>query len=242
MDQTQFHANKATSTEQSTFEKIKRLVNFRTSEKFTILDVGCGIGILPTELANLGHTITGLDIGNVPASNWKFIQTDINNSWPVEQNHFDIVICTDVPEHMYDPAHALVEAKKVLKPNGKLIFGVPNHFDLRQRLRTLFGKGIVHWDAVQHNESAWDFAHIRFFTHLELIEKFSKLGWHVETEQYNFMGAGILPSHLLPSFIKTLLLKLWPNLFSGKFIYLLSQETTQQKTKQIYLPFTPLGL
>lgn len=240
MNQTEFHSNKPTSTEQNTFEKVKRLINFKASQ-LAILDVGCGMGSLPNELASMGHNVTGLDIGNITASNWKFIQTDINSHWPVEAQSFDVVICTDVPEHMYDPEHILNESKKVLNETGKLIFGVPNHFDLRQRLRTLFGKGIVHWDAIKHNETAWNFAHIRFFTHKELIKKFTELDWQIEKAQFNFMGAGILPSRLLPGFIKKLLLKISPGLFSGKFIYLLNKGFGNENTENIYISTTPQG-
>lgn len=241
MNQIQFHVNKATSNDKSTFEKVRRLIDFK-ARQLAILDVGCGIGSLPKELAGMGHNVTGLDVGNAIANNWRFIQTDINNNWPVNPHSFDIVICTDVPEHMYDPEHVLTESREVLKENGKLIFGVPNQFDLRQRLRTLFGKGIVHWDAVQYNESAWDFAHIRFFTHIELTQKFSELGWHIEAEQFNFIGSGILPSRLLPGFVKKRLLKISPGLFSGKFIYLLSLQQNIAKTRQILVSFTPPGM
>jgi 2-polyprenyl-3-methyl-5-hydroxy-6-metoxy-1,4-benzoquinol methylase len=244
MNQTQFHSENVTSSEQSTFEKVKRLVDFQSGEKLTILDVGCGVGSLDSELASMGHNVTGLDVSNLTQEpqTWKYIQTDINNAWPIDPGSQDVVICTDVPEHLYDPTHILKEAQRVLKPNGKLIFGVPNHFDLRQRLRILFGKGIVHWDTVQYSKSAWDYSHIRFFTHNEVVEKFSQLGWHIDAAQFNFMGAGIVPSRLLPGFIKILLLKLWPGLFSGKFIYSLSRVRTSQSTRFIYIPSTPTGL
>jgi 2-polyprenyl-3-methyl-5-hydroxy-6-metoxy-1,4-benzoquinol methylase len=242
MNQTEFHKEKSTSSEQSAYEKIKRLVDFEHGGKLTILDVGCGLGILDGELAEMGHSVTGLDVfgPTVEPQSWKFISADINNEWPVEQGNFDLVICTDVSEHIYDPAHVLEEAQRVLKPNGELVFGVPNHFDLRQRFRTLFGKGIMHWDTIQYEETAWDYAHIRFFTHKELTEKFIKLGWHIDAAQLNFMGAGIVPG-TLPDFIKILLLKLWPGLFSGKFIYLLSLNQTTETTKTLYLPGTPRG-
>ncbi|HEX3099552.1 MAG TPA: class I SAM-dependent methyltransferase [Patescibacteria group bacterium] len=238
MDEAEFHTQKNTSHGYSTFEKIKSLVDFQNGKNLSILDVGCGQGSLDIELAQFGHTVTGLDV-NLPQTSpsnphVNFIATDITKPWPVQNASFDLVICTDVPEHMYNPMHVLEEAQRLLKPQGQLIFGVPNHFDLRQRLRTLFGKGIVHWDNLRHNESAWNYAHIRFFTHQELIKQFVASGWHVDTAQFNFMGAGIVPARLLPKFARNILLKLYPGLFSGKFIYLLSPQQNNQKTKYIY--------
>ncbi len=191
MDQTQLHKELITYGQLDTFEKIKRLINFESGSKFKVLDVGCGQGILDEHLRKLGHEVVGLDIHQelllLPP---RYIKCDINKAWPVEDKCFDLVICTDVPEHMYDPGHVLKESERVLKMNGRLIFGVPNHFDLRQRLRMLVGKGIVHWDCVQYKEEAWTFAHIRFFTLADLHRKFTESGWKILRQQFNFMGGG----------------------------------------------------
>ncbi len=244
-----YHSKTATFAEQSTFEKVRRLHQFDGSNGLNILDVGCGSGILDEELAALGHSVTGLD-SHVPSGSassysalgaWRFIQTDINSAWPVDDGTFDLVICTDVPEHMYDPTHVLDEARRVLMPEGKLIFGVPNHFDIRQRLRQLSGKGIVHWDNVQYGHTAWDYGHIRFFTIKELEKQFADSGWHIDTRQLNFMGAGIIPGRFLPAFIKRALLKLWPGLFSGKFVYSLSLEPVRE-IKYILVAQTKKGM
>jgi len=242
MNQTEFHAQVATYSTGSTYEKIKKLLSFENSNKLSILDIGCGSGVLDNELASFGHRVMGIDIQapDVLPHSWQFIEGDITQDWPVQKG-FNVVLCTDVPEHMYDPAHILQEAEHVLLPNGKLVFGVPNHFDIRQRLVMLFGNGIVHWDQKKRfNENAWDYSHIRFFTLSELEDFFAKHGWHIEARQFNFMGAGIVPN-FLPHVIKFLLLKLWPGLFSGKFIFVLSRENPQKRPKNIYISSTPEG-
>jgi len=208
-----------------------------------ILDVGCGPGILSNYLRNLGHTVVGLDIHpDLPANDPNFINCDINLPWPIENSSFDLVITTDVPEHVYDPAHILREAKRVVNSDGKLIFGVPNHFDLRQRFRSLLGKGIIHWDHVRFGENAWNYAPIRFFSLPELYSVFQANGWNPKISQFNFMGCGIIPTRFTPAFFRLFLLKSWPNLFSGKFIFLLSKETNPTNNTCIHLAKTPKGL
>ena len=44
---------------------------------------------------------------------------------PVEDGRFDVVICTEVMEHLPDPVVALKELVRVLKPGGSLIVTVP---------------------------------------------------------------------------------------------------------------------
>lgn len=244
MNQSEFHKNQAIFSKQDSYEKVRRFLDFESGAKLKILDVGSGSGALGKKLLSLGHEVVGLDINLEAAKEPWVVSCDISKQWPVEAASFDLVICLDVAEHLENPEHILNEAKRVLKDSGKLIFGVPNHFDLRQRLRILFGKGIVHWDNLRHNQRAWSYAHIRFFSLPELKAMFGQNNWTIVKSQFNFMGGGIIPSRFTPKLIKIFLVRHWPNLFSGKFIFLLSQKSleTAEKQDQIIIPYTPKGL
>lgn len=244
MDQSDFYKLYATFEASETYEKVRRLLNFETAEKFNILDVGSGSGELGKKLLSLGHRVTGLDINKEALLAPWVKEADITKAWSAAPASFDLVICCDVAEHVADPPHILNQAKLVLKPAGRLIFGVPNHFDLRQRLRLLFGGGIVHWDNLRHNQRAWDYAHIRFFTLWELKKMFEENGFFIEAEQYNFMGGGLVPARLTPRWLKKLLVRAWPGLFSGKFIFLLAYgpQARLGGGKKIIIPYTPFGL
>jgi 2-polyprenyl-3-methyl-5-hydroxy-6-metoxy-1,4-benzoquinol methylase len=243
MDEASYHRAVNIFSPADVYEKIRRLVDFEQGPKLKILDVGSGSGNLDSHLRDIGHSVKELDIASREHVSQDFIACDINKIWPVSDKDFDLVICTDVPEHLYDPKHILDESSRVLKMGGKLIFGVPNHFDFRQRLRMLFGKGIVHWDQVaRFKETAWDYSHIRFFTLSELTGYFKQSGWNIVKMQLNFMGGGIFPSRLMPKFLKKILLKCWPNVFSGKFVFLLSRSAQAEVIDIILIPYTPLGL
>ncbi|MEK7557030.1 MAG: class I SAM-dependent methyltransferase [Patescibacteria group bacterium] len=243
MDQAGWHKSKAIFKSDNAYEKFRRFYNLEHSaQKLRILDVGCGAGVMDRFLRNLGHTVIGLDIfsdGNTSHEE-NFIQCDINGTWPVAEKSFDYVVCLDVPEHMYSPPHVLQQSQRVLKEEGRLVFGVPNHFDLRNRLHMLTGKGIIHWDNVQYGEKAWNYAHVRFFNLKDLLQMFAEYRWYPEFMQFNFQAGGIIPTSLTPSLVRRALLKTSPALFSGKFIAGLSQTPTP--TQYLYLAKTPQGL
>jgi 2-polyprenyl-3-methyl-5-hydroxy-6-metoxy-1,4-benzoquinol methylase len=244
MNQSEFHAKERTYDFFDTYEKIKRLLDFEKGG-LNILDVGCGSGILGEHLAKNGNTVTGLDIDEYSkGKNFNFIKCDIALPWPVQEKSFDVVICTDVLEHCYDMAHIFKQAERVLKDSGVMIVGIPNHFDLRQRFCMFFGKGIVHWDQVRYREKAWSYGHVRFMNLFEAREFFAELEWRIIKEQFNFMGAGIIPTRFTPSFIRRLFLKTWPNVFSGKFLFLLQKKSSndQAKKKSVYVLKTMNGM
>jgi SAM-dependent methyltransferase len=44
---------------------------------------------------------------------------------PLENNSIDVIICTEVFEHIYSPEAALIEFKRLLKKNGQIILTMP---------------------------------------------------------------------------------------------------------------------
>lgn len=103
-----------------------------------ILDVGCGAGFLANELAREGHNVTGVDLS--PESlrvAGKFDETKsvdyiVANAYelPFEDHSFDVVCALDFLEHVDDPARAIKEFSRVLKPNGKFFFHTFNRSPL----------------------------------------------------------------------------------------------------------------
>lgn len=50
-----------------------------------------------------------------------------NLSWP--SGRFDLVVTTEVFEHVHDPWRAFAEVRRVLRPGGRHVFTVPDHDD-----------------------------------------------------------------------------------------------------------------
>lgn len=113
-------------------------------KKLTILDVGCGGGIVCEPLARLGAQVTGIDAdanainvakGHAKESGLKI--TYLNK--PVEDitEKFDVVLALEILEHVNDPQSFIADCKKALRPGGLLITSTLN------RTPQSFALGIV---------------------------------------------------------------------------------------------------
>lgn len=98
-----------------------------------VLELGCGTGLWTAYLANLGPAITAIDLSDdlmsqarvrVRKPHVTFLNADAE-CLPFPERHFDAVCGLSVLHHL-DPATALVEMQRVLRPGGMLWFSEPN--------------------------------------------------------------------------------------------------------------------
>jgi ubiquinone/menaquinone biosynthesis C-methylase UbiE len=110
------------------------LARLGNSPKDSILDVGCGPGILLTMLAASypRSRLAGLDLAPEMiriASERMGSRADIRlgdaESLPWENACFDYIFCIDSFHHYPNPKRALKEFHRVLKPQGQLILADP---------------------------------------------------------------------------------------------------------------------
>lgn len=100
--------------------------------KIKILDAGCGEGFITNLLYNnlknaeftgIEFTKEALEIAREMNKNINFVQGDIYEM-PFKDLSFDIVICTEVLEHLEDPEKAVSELKRLSKKY--ILLTVPN--------------------------------------------------------------------------------------------------------------------
>lgn len=66
-------------------------------------------------------------------------------SIPVEDASFDVVLCTEVLEHVSEPIRAVKEFARIVKPGGKLILTAPLGSGLHQEPYHFYGGYTPHW-------------------------------------------------------------------------------------------------
>lgn len=115
----------------------------------TIVDLGCGGGLLSIPLAERGARVTGVDrsAGSLGAAELAarrsrvadrchFVVADLCDTG-LPSKSYDIALLSDVIEHLESPAAALREAARLLKPGGRLFVNTLNR-TLRARLLAVF--------------------------------------------------------------------------------------------------------
>lgn len=66
-------------------------------------------------------------------------------SIPVPDASFEIILCTEVLEHVAEPIQALHEFARILKPGGKLLLTAPLGSGLHQEPHHFYGGYTPHW-------------------------------------------------------------------------------------------------
>lgn len=103
----------------------------RYPQNTRILDIGCGGGELLRDLRDLGFfNVTGVDISEESISFCK--KQNSNSAYVMDANNlsfsdnsFDVIIASDILEHIKDDEPALREWKRVLAIKGVIILFVP---------------------------------------------------------------------------------------------------------------------
>ncbi len=118
-------------------ETVVKLVKYYKPKK--IIDLGSGYGGVPLKLNKLGFDITATDINPSinRASDIKCLKVDLNKEIKIKQK-YDMVICTEVIEHIYNSKKLFVDAYNMLNEKGKLIVTTPNSQNWFSRLFFLF--------------------------------------------------------------------------------------------------------
>jgi SAM-dependent methyltransferase len=116
-----------------------------------VLDLGCRTGALASYYA-AGNDLVGVDVDRealARAAERLGIETvwaDVETGLPFEDASFDAVVAGELLEHLADPAAAVAQVRRVLRPKGVFVGSVPNAFRLKSRVAYALGRYPADWD------------------------------------------------------------------------------------------------
>lgn len=100
------------------------------------LDVGCRDGYWSEKLRARGYEVTSVDLDPRCAG---ALPVDIDKTLPFDEDSFDLIWCTEVIEHVKNPAFTISEFKRVLRQGGQMLLTSPNEQFWFFRIFTLLG-------------------------------------------------------------------------------------------------------
>lgn len=161
----------------SEFALRKRFLLEHVSAGERVLDIGCGEGWFASELMRAGAAVVGLDVAEEPLRRGcerdpvlDLRLLDPKGPWPFGIADFDAVWAGETIEHIVDTAGWLSEARRVLRPGGRLLLSTPAHGRLRV-LRLAFSQRAFE----THFDPRTD--HLRFYTRLGLSRLLEEFGF-----------------------------------------------------------------
>jgi 2-polyprenyl-6-hydroxyphenyl methylase/3-demethylubiquinone-9 3-methyltransferase len=103
----------------------------------TVLDVGCGGGILSESMAGLDAQVTGIDLGDKAlkvaqlhllesGQQVNYQKIAVEELAAAQPASFDVVTCMEMLEHVPDPASIVRACATLVKPGGHVFFSTLN--------------------------------------------------------------------------------------------------------------------
>ena len=194
----------------------------------SVMEVGCSNGRnISLPLSEFGYQVTGVDI-HKPSIEWANANNDFENTEFICQDFnkfkstklFDVVILSDILEHVSNPDKILNLAKKFIKKKGMILVCIPNgygpyeneqrflrytHLDKLVDKLKKFIKHILGRKPDKQVEYNYESGHVQFFHQSDIEELVNYVGLQVKNRANGSLFGGGLTYSLgiiLPFIIK----------------------------------------
>lgn len=169
--------------------KLKAVLNFIDQKPHNILDIGCasgwflskiGVYYPDTKLVGIDVYKKAIEYGSKQYKFLELIHAD-GHKIPFPDRSFDLIICTEVLEHVVNPKLVLNEIKRVLTPCGAVIIEMDTG-------NFLFRLVWYFWTHLRRG--VWHHAHIQIFNTEKLEKIIKQCGFSIKKKKiFNFSMA-----------------------------------------------------
>lgn len=153
------------------------------------LEVGPGAGVYLPTLAALYERVTALEYEHAFVEhdrelvkqhpNLELVVGDIAQCG-LRSGVFQLILCSEVIEHVREPEAAFRELHRLLAADGVLILTTPQRYSsLEQLARVAYLPGVLQIVRRIYGESVWDDGHISLMTEGEVLQRLQEVGFAV---------------------------------------------------------------
>lgn len=146
-----------------------------------VLEIGCAEGTFGAAVkARAGAEVWGIEFNAQAAERAsavidRVLTGDVDEqSATLPDNHFDVIVCNDVLEHLVDPGVTLTKLRRTLRPGGVVVASIPNirYFPALRQI-------LVRRDFPAEDAGIFDRTHLRFFTRRSIVRMFEDAGYDI---------------------------------------------------------------
>ena len=157
-----------------------------------VLDVGCGNGFHAGLMLAAGYSVVGVDLSeqgidaarqSYPRGRFERLPADERLLANLGEAPFDVVVSTEVVEHLYDPRSFARGCFAAVRSGGHLVLSTPYHGYLKNLAISVAGK----WDT--HADPLFDGGHIKLWSWRTISRLLTEVGF----TDLRFAGAGRFP-------------------------------------------------
>ena len=205
------------------FDIYKSLLSPFFKDGIKVLDIGCYtadmLKLLPSSVDYYGIDTDEKALEIARKRGAKVTKLDLETGVISLDQKFDVVVATELLEHLKDPGRLILQIKQMLREDGVVLLSLPNECTIYHRAKVLIGKGIDGTGFAPHY-------HLHFPT-IRQSDEFIKSHFQIIDKRYWIhTGEGKIGrvSSKIPAEVWMILARLRPALFARGVIYLVKNK------------------
>jgi SAM-dependent methyltransferase len=151
------------------------------------LEIGFGAGVYLRPLASHYHEVIGTDLNQnklehvrartADLANLSVLLDDITDS-KLPPHSFDLVLCSEVLEHISDTGRAMAGIRRVVAPGGLLLISTPQRHSLMElACKLAFTPGVINFVRRVYGEAVFETGHISLMTERQMTRALESAGF-----------------------------------------------------------------